>query len=120
KGVSPWLDEANLIPGDDWNNVISQEIKKTDLLIVCLSQNSITKEGFIQKEIKLALDSADEKPEGQIFIIPLKLEECNVPTRLAKYHWLNYFHEDAFDRLISALKNRAEHLGINIEKDGNL
>lgn len=116
KGVSPWLDEINLIPGEDWKTVIQQEIKTTDLLLVCLSRNSTTKEGFVQKEIKLALDAADEKPEGQLFIIPVMFEECDVPTRLAKYHWLNYFDADAFNKLYSALKTRADYLGIGIEK----
>ena len=40
----------------------------------------------------------DEKPEGTIFIIPLKLEECDVPGRLAKRHWVNYFENDGYQR----------------------
>ena len=33
----------------------------TDVVIVCLSENSVNKEGFVQKEIVMALDKADEE-----------------------------------------------------------
>jgi hypothetical protein len=35
--------------------------------------------GIIQKEIRKALDFADEKPQGAVFVIPAKLEPCEVP-----------------------------------------
>src|SRR5690606_23764285 len=72
RSVDVWLDEARLLPGENWNYEIIKAVKDSDIVIVCLSQNSISKEGYIQKEIKHALDVADEKPEGTIFIIPLK------------------------------------------------
>jgi len=39
----------------------------------------ITKQGFVQKEIRFALDIADEHPPGRIFIIPVRLVDCDVP-----------------------------------------
>jgi cell division protein FtsZ len=115
RGIDPWLDEANLLPGEDWNYEIAKAVEETDVVIVCISRNAVSKEGYVQKEIKRALDVADEKPEGTIFIIPLKVEECDVPDRLRNWQWVNYYEEGAFARLMQSLRKRATTLGIDIE-----
>jgi hypothetical protein len=65
---------------------------------------------FYVRGIALALEVAEEQPEGSIFIIPLLLEECEVPERLSPWQWLNYYEEDAHDRLLRALRKRALQL----------
>jgi hypothetical protein len=102
----PWLDEESILPGSDWRLEIEKAVKKADVVVVCLSQRSINKKGFVQKEIKLAVDLAAEHPEGTIFLIPLKLEECEVPNQLARWQWVNYFGEKGYEQLIKALRNR--------------
>lgn len=107
-GFNPWLDEMSLLPGQDWQHEIPKAVRESDIVIVCLSKVSINKTGYVQKEIKYALDIADEQPEGAIFIIPLKLEECEVPVRLRKWHWVNLFTDDGYNLLIRSLRAR-EH-----------
>jgi cell division protein FtsZ len=114
-GIDVWLDEARLLPGEDWNHEITKAVKDADIVIVCLSQNSISKEGYVQKEIRRALDIAEEKPEGSIFIIPLKIEDCIVPERLSSWQWLNYYEDGALNRLMKSLHKRAEALGIDLD-----
>src|SRR4051794_22097132 len=75
-GIFPWLDERDLLAGQDWEHEISKAVRACDVVIVCLSQQSIAKTGFVQREISQALDVSDEKPKGTIFIIPLRLEPC--------------------------------------------
>src|SRR5258706_7549779 len=77
--IDAWLDEKNLLPGQEWEFEITKAVANSDAIIICLSTNSISKEGFVQKEIRFALDKAEEKPEGTIFIIPALLEECEFP-----------------------------------------
>ena len=79
-GCEPWLDEENILPGQDWDHEIRGAIRRADATIVCLSRGSINKEGYLQREIKHALDVFEEKREGSIFIIPAKLEECELPS----------------------------------------
>jgi len=52
ESVDPWLDEEKLLPGQDWQFEIWKAVRTSDIVIVCLSRRSITKEGFVQKEIK--------------------------------------------------------------------
>lgn len=114
--ISPWLDEEKILPGQDWNLEIEKAVETTDTVIVCLSNKSVTKEGFIQKELRFALDIAEEKPEGTIFIIPLRLEDCSAPRRLKMWQYVDYFPEQhmpqAFSQLLKSLKIRADAIGI--------
>ena len=105
-GFHPWLDEVDLLPGQDWEHEISAAVRNSGVVLVCLSRASTTREGFVQKEIKYALDVADEKPEGTIFIIPVRLEECVVPARLGRWHWVNLFEDNGYNRLLAALRSR--------------
>lgn len=109
-GIDPWLDEENLLPGQDWQQEIPKAVRNSDVVVVCLSQGAINKAGYLQKEIRYALDVADEQPEGTIFLIPLKLEECDVPDRLNRWQWVNFFDERGYDRLMLALSARAANL----------
>ncbi len=115
--IDAWLDEMKLLPGQDWGMEIEKAVEETDIVIVCVSTRSIDKEGYIQKELRFVLNIADEKPEGSIYVIPLRLDDCVIPRRLRAWQWVNYFPEDqrqiAYQRLLESLKLRAEKLGVS-------
>jgi len=98
------------LPGQDLDLEITAAVRSSGAVLVCLSRASVTKEGFVQKEIKYALDVADEKPEGTIFIIPVRLEECDVPERLKRWHWVNLFEERGYESLLKSLRSRQQSL----------
>jgi len=108
----PWLDEEKLLPGQDWELEIEQAVRSSDVVIACLSTRAVTKRGFVQKEIRYALDVADEQPEGAVFLIPLRLEECEVPQRLRQWQWVEFFDERGYEQLVRALQARAKSLGL--------
>jgi hypothetical protein len=110
-GVRPWLAESELLPGQDWDAEITSALESSDVIIICLSKTSVAKEGYVQKEISFALKKALEKPEGEIFIIPAKFEECDIPARLRRYQWVDLFSEDGYKRLVPSLNLRATKLG---------
>lgn len=111
-GFAPWLDEEDLLGGQVWEEEIEEVLRSTHIVLVCLSNNSINKAGYIQREIREVLNLAEEQPEGEIFLIPLKLEECDIPRRLGRWQWINFFREDGYDRLLRSLRARAAKLGI--------
>jgi hypothetical protein len=106
-GFDPWLDEKNLLPGQEWQREIAKAVKSSDVVIVCLSRGAVTKEGYIQKELKLALDVADEQPEATFYIIPLRLDESPVPDRLKQWQWVSLFEASGYETLIKSLSRRA-------------
>jgi formylglycine-generating enzyme required for sulfatase activity len=116
RGVNPWLDEIDILPGQDWQMEIPSAIFSSNIIVVCLSKNSVDKEGYVQKEITYALDKAMEKPEGTIFIIPAKLEECSVPNRLSRFQWVDLSRSEGHKRLMQSLNLRATSLGPEVSQ----
>ena len=110
-GCQPWLDDESLLPGQDWDIEIRNAIRSSHVFIACLSSGSVTKRGYVQKEIRFALDVAGEIPEDDIFIIPIKLEPCDGPTQLAKWQWLEAY-KDGYGRLIASLAQQTAKLGL--------
>jgi len=109
--IDPWVDEKKLLPGQDWRLNILDAVETSDIVIICLSSNSVSKEGYVQKELRYAQEIALEKPEGTIFLIPLRLEECEVPRGLRFYQWVDFFGENkdtSYSALVESLKLRHE------------
>jgi CheY-like chemotaxis protein len=109
--VDPWLDEEDLIGGQDWEEEIRKAVKRSDIVVICISSEAFTTPGFLHKEIAFALNRAEEQPEGSIFIIPLRLQKCPIPSRLAKYQWIDYTKENGWERLMASIYTRARQLG---------
>ena len=112
--IDVWLDEEQLLPGQEWQHEIPQAVRDSDIILVCLSNKSTTKEGYVQKEITYALDIADEKPENTIFIIPLRLEECDLPGRLRRFQAADHFVDGTYQRLLKSFQIRAEKVKAKI------
>ncbi|NJN68652.1 MAG: toll/interleukin-1 receptor domain-containing protein, partial [Chloroflexaceae bacterium] len=110
-GITPWLDKKDLLPGQRWRVEIQRAVRQADVVLICLSAHAVTKQGFLQREVKLALDVAEDQPDGAIWIIPVRLEACDVHERLSEYHWCDYFEEEGYDLLLKALHLRATQLG---------
>lgn len=111
-GAAPWLDENQLLPGQDWDYEIKKALDASDVILLCLSKSSVDKEGYVQREIRLALDRAFEMPEGRIFLIPARLEECEVPYRVRTYQWVDLFVEGGVAKLIKSLNLRAAQIKV--------
>lgn len=110
-GFEAWLDEEKLLPGQDWDLEIRKAVRESNVVVVCLSKGSITKTGYVQKEIRFALDVADEQPEETTFIIPARLEECEAPIRLSKWQWVDLFTAPGYEQLKKALIHQANKTG---------
>jgi CheY-like chemotaxis protein len=109
--VDPWLDEVELVGGQDWDLEIKRAVRSTDIVVVCLSRHASSR-GFLHKEIGYALDVADEQPEGGIFVIPLLLEPCGVPSRLARWQWIDSAQDGGYERLLRSVYARRKELGL--------
>lgn len=113
-GDRPWLDEIDLLPGQNWTVEIPKAIDRSDVFIACLSTRSVQKQGYVQKEFRLALNAYAEKPPGSIYLIPAKLDDCDVPdlqlphlgVSLRDIQWIELWKENGFERLINAIRNR--------------
>ncbi|MBK8619487.1 MAG: SUMF1/EgtB/PvdO family nonheme iron enzyme [Anaerolineales bacterium] len=56
-----------------------------------------------------------EMPEGEIFIIPARLEECDTLESLRKWHWVDLFEDDGYQNLMRAFQTRADKIGVVLQ-----
>lgn len=103
-GFSPWLDKVDLLGGQNWDREIRKAIARARVVLVCLSPRS-EKRGYVQKEIVHALDIADEQPEDAIYLVPVRLEPCPLPSRVSRYQAIDLFEDDGYARLEATLKH---------------
>lgn len=101
--LSPWMDIENLSTGQEWEIETEEKLRKASLVIIFLSNLSIRKRGYFQREINMALDVKNEIPEGQDYIFPVRLEECNVPSKLSTYHFCDLFKDGGFESLLNSI-----------------
>jgi len=113
-GFDPWLDTQDILPGEQWEETILKGMKASDFILICLSKQSSTKMGFLQKEMKYALRLAQEKLPDQIYIIPLKLEECHIPEYLSPIQTVSYHEPDGWTKLLLAIEAEIQkHVNLN-------
>lgn len=117
RGLDPWYDKEKLLVGDDWEYEIIQAIEQSDFFAIFISKVSSKKTGFIQKEIRTAVREYQKRPQGTTFLLPIRLEDCEVPyikleenKKLADLHWADVFEDDseAIDKLCKGILDQWE------------
>jgi hypothetical protein len=90
--ISAWFDKKSILAGQNWREAIRKAIRECDYFIAILSNRSVSKRGFIQKEIKEAIDILGEFPENAIFLIPVRIDDCRPPySLLNEIQWIDFF-----------------------------
>ncbi len=96
-GLRPWFDTYDVDGGQLWKNVVEKAVKNSDFFIAIFSKTSVTKRGFVQREYKLAMETLAQRPPGNIFLIPVRLDDCKLPDlpglgiKLSDIHWVDLF-----------------------------
>jgi len=106
RGVDAWIDIEDLLPGENWKYTINQTIKNCTHFLALLSFNSINKKGFVQKELKTAINLLDEIPDNEIYLIPIRLDDC-IPVNelLHNLNWLDLYssYDEGLNKLLMVL-----------------
>lgn len=105
-GVHAWLDVERLQPGQNWQHEIRNAILKSDVIIVCLSRGFDKQQGYRHEELKLAFEKANFLPDDEIYIIPVRLEECDMPEPLRRLHRVDLFKAGGYKKLVRALREK--------------
>ncbi|MEW6285694.1 MAG: toll/interleukin-1 receptor domain-containing protein [Chloroflexota bacterium] len=115
--IDVWIDKERILSGQAWEHEISKQIRESDIVIVCHS-TQFDQKGFRQKEVRMALRESELHPKGQIFIIPVRFENCKVLDDLVHLDWVDLFDnppfasaEDGYEKLLRSLRRRAQDIG---------
>ena len=78
-GMEVWWDKE-LLAGQDWETEIHRAMKRSDVVALCLSEKSMKrKKSGIYPEADKAIREYRLRPPSEIYLIPLKLSECEIP-----------------------------------------
>jgi hypothetical protein len=111
-GFRPWMDKRNLMPGQNWPRAIETAIQTSDFFVACFSGRSSTKRGTFHSELRYALACAARVPLDEIFFIPVRLDPCVVPGRIAKrIQYVDLFPEweAGVHRVVSVMRRQRHH-----------
>lgn len=104
EGADVWLDQEKLLPGQDWAQEIHKAIYRSDIVIACLSKQFGRQGGFRHEELRIALGKAVSLPEGTTFLLPARLEECDMPESLCRWQRVDLFEAGGYQKLIRVLR----------------
>ena len=108
-GVRCWLDETEMKVGDSIREKIEKGIQESDFLAIVLSAASV-ESPWLQKELDAAF--IRQTRERGAFILPVVLEECQIPTLISglKYADFRTDYGSGLEALLAALGSPpAEH-----------
>jgi hypothetical protein len=110
-GFDAWMDRENIFGGETFSHAITRAIKSADFFLFFLSPASANRRGFLQRELKLALDQWQERRLDDIYLIPLCLAACQAPEELSHFQCINLFDDDGWLRLLGAIQEGLKRLG---------
>jgi formylglycine-generating enzyme required for sulfatase activity len=117
-GLEPWLDEESIRAGENWKAAIDRAIGESDFFLALLSSRSVDKKGYVQKELRRALDELDKYPENKIYLIPARLDECQPShSKLFDLHRVDLFpsYEAGFEKLLRSFEDEISPRGSGAE-----
>ena len=109
RGYAPWLDRRKLLPGQNWPRGIEDAIASADFFIACFSTRSVRKRGGFQTEVRYAIECANRVPIDEVFLVPVRLDDCRVPVRIQREtQYVDLFpdFEAGLDRVVAAIETR--------------
>jgi hypothetical protein len=111
-GLEPWLDRFELLPGQRWKPAIKDAIQNSRYFIALFSSNSVEARGYVQKQLKEALDILDEFPSEDIFIIPARLDDCKVSEeKVNELYMVDLFRDwgSGIEKILKAMNVNREN-----------
>lgn len=106
-GFTPWLDVDEIAPGQVWKKAVIRALEESAVALVLVSKH-LTKKGFVQEELKVALDTLQEQDRDISPVVPVRLDETEVPESLSHVQWVNLFDDTGMERLLSGLSRIAK------------
>ncbi len=103
EGVEAWFDELEIRVGESIYQKINEGLKQSDFFAIVLSKASM-KSKWVQEELSSASTMEKYLMKG-IFVLPLLLEECEVPPLLLGRRYANFKEdsESAYRELVDAI-----------------
>ena len=108
-----WIDCRRLRAGQNWDFEIKRALDKATFVLMFVSNLSYDRRGYLQRELKFALDKLSEKLIDDIYIIPVLLDDdVLIPEQLKGIHCIAASDSQCREQIADALQHQLERLGI--------
>lgn len=84
------MDAEDILPGEKWDNRIQAAVESADFVMFFISRISSQKRGYIQKELRAIFRLCEEKLDDDIYLIPVRIDDCDIPRSLQQYQWMTF------------------------------
>lgn len=92
RGIEPWIDKHSLLPGMKWRPAIRKAIREAEYFVALISSRSCVGRGVRHTELDQALEILTEWPPDHIYLIPARLDDCQMPRDdLNEITWIDLF-----------------------------
>jgi len=102
-GLNVWLDEDELLPGQDWLQKIEEAIKQSDAMLVFVSKNTKERPGSFYQELKIIHRNLRLARNRKPRLIPVRLDPVVPPFDLKNYMWVDVFSKEQIPSLVEAI-----------------
>lgn len=99
-GLDVSFEESELQAGADWLVSIETAITRADYFIFFISPASVERPTYARRELQVALERTTQMSASTRFLLPVLLEEADVPMLLRQTQWLDGRDRDP-DRVAS-------------------
>ena len=113
-GIQVWLDRNDIDPGSYWEQAIRRAIQQGAFFIACFSEEYHNRgQTYMNQELTFAIDELHQRSPDQIWFIPVKLNECEIPDRdigggktLQALQYVNLYEnwDDSIQRILKVIQ----------------
>jgi hypothetical protein len=96
--IRPWIEF-----GLDWRKNIDSAVNGAQVVILLISNQSISKKGYSQEIFERTIELIKEIRKNLFYVIPLRLDDCVLPQSLEFLEWRDYFGTNAHEELINSM-----------------
>ena len=117
RGVNVWIDFKRLVAGQDWDREIKRSLEKSTMIVIFLSENSVDRRGYVQRELRASLDKLKEKLLDDIFVIPVLLDNIpSIPSDVAVLQCVKTWIGDPFKQIDESIRHQLTTLGAQVQQ----
>lgn len=121
EGMAPWIDVRHILPGQNWEAEISKAFLDANVIVLLLSNKSVNKRGFVQREANDAIERLRYKQPTDIYVLPLLLEHCEVPSHISgRLQYVDLTTSGAWEQVKASLRLAAQQQSIEIAQGLNV
>ncbi|WP_286738158.1 TIR domain-containing protein, partial [Thiomonas sp. SCN 64-16] len=117
RGLDAWIDCRSIRPGQNWDFEIKRALDKSSFVVAFISSNSYNRRGYVQRELKIALDNLLEKLVDDIYIVTVILDDdVGIPEQLKGIQCISGSDVQCKEKISDAITYQLGRLGVQVDQ----